>query len=126
MPLTRKSDLTREVLNAEYEAKFIRIDDLNSDSLFDTLYGDVRLVFVDDLEEVEGFIEEWRDKIGTVAINWHDDAEVLDIMEDHMITRICHVGDMQFPDFFEQYDAVDDFNVYVRDEDYDIDLNDLI
>jgi len=126
LPLTRKSDLTREVLNAEYEAKFIRIDDLNSDSLFDTLYGDVRLVFVDDLEEVEGFIEEWRDKIGTVAINWHDDAEVLDIMEDHMITRICHVGDMQFPDFFEQYDAVDDFNVYVRDEDYDIDLNDLI
>ena len=33
-----------------------------------------------------------------------------------MIPRICHIGDMQFPDFFEQYDTLDDFNIYVSDD----------
>lgn len=126
LPLTRKSDLTREMLSANYAAKFIRVDMLNSDELFGNLYGDVRLVFVDGLDEVRNFIGKWRDSISTVAINWEDDPEVLDLLEDEMIIRICNVGDMQFPDFFEQYDAVDDFNVYVSDDYYDdIDFDDL-
>ena len=119
LPLTRKSDLTQEILNANYEARFIRVEELNSPEMFATLYGDVRLVFVDDLEEVREFIDKWRDNIGTVAINWEDDPEILDLLEDEMVIRICNVGDMQFPDFFEQYDAVDDFNVYVSDDYYD-------
>jgi len=120
LPFTRKSDLTVGVLSNPYSAKFIRVDHLKSDTIFDTLYGDVRLIFVNDLDEIETFIEKWKDHIGTVAINWDDDEDVLDLLEEYMVPRICHVGDMQFPDFFEQYDAVDDFNIYVRD-DSDID-----
>lgn len=127
LPLTRKSDLTQETINANYAAKFIRVEDLNSDEMFSTLYGDARLVFVEDIEEVKDFIEKWRDSIGSVAINWSDDSDIFDMLEDEMVVRICEVGDMQFPDFFEQYDAVDDFNVYVADDYYDdIEFDDFI
>jgi hypothetical protein len=84
--------------------------------LFDNLYGDVRLIVVDDIEDVEMFIEEWADNISTVAMNIDDDPGSLDVLEENMIVRICNVGDMQFPDFFEQYDSVDDFNIYVDEE----------
>ena len=115
LPFTRKSDLTREVLGASYYAKYVRSFHLKSKELFATLYGDVRLVFVDNLDDIEEFVEKWRENIGTVAVDW-DDEDVIDIMEDNMIPRICHIGDMQFPDFFEQYDTLDDFNIYVSDD----------
>jgi len=115
LPLTRKSDLTREVLNTEYYAKFVRVFDLQSDGLFDTMYGDVRLAFVDSISEIEEFIEKWRESIATVAADWDDD-EVIDLLEDNMIPRICNYGDMQFPEFFEPFDVLDDFNIYVSDD----------
>jgi len=115
LPLTRRSDLTREMLNAPYSAKYVRVDDLNSDTMFDSLYGDVRLVFVDNVSEIEEFVEKWADNIGTVAIDWDDDEDIINVLEEYMVPRICHIGDMQFPDFFEQYDGLDDFSVYVSD-----------
>lgn len=115
LPFTRRSDLTREMLNAVFYAKYVRRFDLKSDELFDTLYGDVRLVFVDDISEIEKFIDKWRDRIATVAVDW-DDEDALDILEENMIPRICNYGDMQFPEFFEQFDALDDFSIYVSDE----------
>ena len=69
-----------------------------------------------DHDEIEKFIDKWKDNIGTVAIEYDDDEELMELLEDYMIPRICNVGDMQFPDFFEQYDAVDDFNIYVSDD----------
>ena len=48
------------------------------------------------------------------------------IVDDYMITRVCNFGDMQFPSFFEQYDPLDDFNIYVEidDEEEYIEYND--
>lgn len=125
LPLTRKSELVQRTIDSNYVYKYIRVEDLNSDDLFDTLYGDVRLVVVDDLEEITDFIEKWSDNISTVAMNMEDDPGTLDLLEDNMIVRICNTGDMQFPDFFEQYDSVDDFNIYV-DEELDDPFDDLI
>jgi len=125
LPLTRKSMLTYNAITAKYMAKFIQVAELNSDEMFGTLYGDVRLVFIDDLDDVDLFIEEWRDSISTVAIDYDDDPEIFDLLEDHMIIRICVLGEMQYPEFFEQYDAVDDFSVYVSDAIEEIDLDDL-
>jgi hypothetical protein len=67
------------------------------------------------MDEIEDFIDKWKDSISTVAVDW-DDEDILDMLEEFMIPRICNLGDMQFPDFFEQYDALDDFNVYVGDD----------
>jgi len=120
LPLTRRSSLTNDLVNSNYITKYVRLDDLNSDEIFGTLYGDIRLVVVDDLTDVEDFIEKWCDSISTVAMDIND-YDVLDMLEQQQVMRICNIGDMQFPDFFEQYDPVDDFNIYVKDdEDYDI------
>ena len=117
LPFTRQSDLVQEVINANYIGKYLRLEDLNSDAIFDTLYGDIRLVLVDDLDEVSDFIDKWNDNISTVAINLDDDLDSLDLLEDKQVMRICPVGDMQFPDFFEQYNTVDDFNIYDNSDD---------
>jgi len=116
LPLTRKSELVQVTLDSKYAYDYVRLGDLNSDDIFDTLYGDVRLIVVDDLDEVSYFIHEWSDNISTVAINMQDDPAMMDLLDDHMVIRICNIGEMQFPEFFEQYDSVDDFNIYVGDE----------
>jgi len=116
LPFTRRSCLTNDIINANYIAKYIRLDDLNSNKVFDKLYGDVRLIIVDDLEDVEKFIEQWGDSISTVAINFDSDDSIIEMLEDQQVARICQVGTMQSPDFFEQYDNTDDFIIYVEDE----------
>lgn len=115
LPLTRKSELAQQFVSAKYRGKYVREEKLNSSKIFTTLYGDARFVVVDDLEELDDFIQKWSTEISTVAVDLNDD-EVLDILESHLVTRICNYGDMQFPDFFEQFDVVDDFDIYVGDE----------
>ena len=122
LPFTKKSDLTQQYLNSNYKAYYIRQDVLNSEEFSANLYGDVRLIQVDDVDEIKDFISKWRDSISTVAINIDDDWEVIDMLDDAMIDRICYFGDMQFPEFFEQYETLDDFNIYIGDnseEEYD-------
>jgi len=116
LPLTKKSDLVQKIVGVNYAAKYIRIGNLRTEDFFDKLYGDVRLVEVDDLEQVEDFIKDWQDNINTVATNVDDDMETLDLLEDRMVIRICDIGDMQFPEFFEQYDRVDDFMMFSGDD----------
>jgi hypothetical protein len=125
LPLTRKSELIEKTLSSNYAAKYVRVEDLQSEDLFDNLYGDVRLVIVEDLEEVESFIDTWKDHINTVAINTEDDMDSFDLLEDMMVVRICDVGSMQFPDFFEQYDSVDDFIIYDTNEDCEDDIDSI-
>ena len=115
LSFTQKSSFIGDLVKFNHVAKYIRIENLKSKNLRDNLYGDIRLVFVDDLDDIDRFIEEWHENISTVAINMDDDLDVLDLLEDRMVLRICSVGNMQFPDFFEQYDTVDDFNVYTND-----------
>jgi len=116
LPFTRKSDLTQKYINSNYGSFYVRINKLSDDDLFNDLYGDVRLVQADSMEDVEEFLLQYRDKISTIAINFDDDEELFEDLCDMMIPRICDIGNMQFPDFFEQYDMVDDFIIYVKDE----------
>ena len=116
LPFTRKSELVQKVITSNYADHYVRYDNIRSNEIFDNLYGDVKLVPVEDLDEIEDFIREWSNQINTVAINMDDDTLTLDMLEDMMVMRICKIGDMQFPDFFEQYDSVDDFNIYVDEE----------
>lgn len=114
LPLTRKSELVQQFISANYVQKYIRREELISPEIFTTLYGDARFCVVDYLDEIEEFIEKWHSSISTVACLREDDR-INDILEDLMVTRICDLGYMQFPQFFEQFDTVDDFDIYVGD-----------
>jgi len=114
---SQRSELINGMLSSIYISKSVRLDSLNSESIFDNLYGDVKLVEVRDYDEITDFISEWHDNISTIAINSDDDVESLYLLEDMMVMRICEVGYMQFPDFFDQFDSVDDFNIYTDEED---------
>jgi hypothetical protein len=116
LSFSKRSELVSQTINANYASKYIRVDDLTSEDIFSNLYGDVRLIQVNDLDEINQFIIDWQDQINTVSINMDDDDDISIFLEDLMITRICHLGDMQFPNFFDQYDSVDDFNIYVDEE----------
>jgi len=115
LPLTRKSELVQQFLSANLVGKYTRLEQLNSPEIFTTLYGDTRFVVVDSLDDLDRFINKWRDRISTVAIN-PDDEDTIDYVESQMVTRICDIGSMQFPEFFEQFDPVDDFDIYVGDD----------
>jgi hypothetical protein len=116
MPMTKKSDLVEKTIASSYVGKHVRYNRLKNLKVYDNLYGDVKLVPVADLDEIEEFIKQWHDSISTVAINIDDDLLTMDLLEDMMVTRICHIGNMQFPEFFEQHDSVDDFNIFVDEE----------
>ena len=111
LPLTRRSELAQQFVSARYRNKYVRQEELNSSKLFTTLYGDARFVVIDDLDQVEAFIKKWQAEISTVALTLDDD-EVMDLLEDYLVTRVCDYGYMQFPGFFEQFDVVDDFDIY--------------
>lgn len=115
LPFTRKSDFTEKYINSKYSSYYLRVSRLGDKDLFEPLYGDVRLVQVNDLEEIKEFIVKYRDSISTVAVHYDDD-DTFDEVCDMMLPRVCEIGDMQFPDFFEQYDIVDDFEIYVKYE----------
>ena len=100
------------MLSAKYFNYYVRNGSWQDDRLFDTLYGDVKLIQAYGLEDIEDFINKWQDRINTVAVNIDDDMDTQDFLEDRMVIRICPPGEMQFPDFFEQYANVDDFIIY--------------
>jgi len=112
LPLTRKSELVQQFITADFIGKYVRKEKLNSPEVFTNLYGDARFCVVDYLEDVQDFIEKWRSQISTVAA-LEEDFAILDILEDNMVTRICPIGEMQFPGFFEPFDTTDDFDIYV-------------
>jgi len=117
LQFSRRSELISGTIDAERADKYIRLDRLNSSTIFDSLYGDVKLIPVDDLDDVEDFIKKWHDNISSVAINNDDDTEMLCFLEDLIVMRICDIGYIQFPDFFDQYDTVDDFIIYTDEDD---------
>ena len=123
LPLTRKSDFAQQYILSHYEMPYVRIDRLDMKdpdwNVLQPLYGDVRLIQVDELDDVKDFIIKYKDSISTVAINSEDDWDTLDLLDDMMIPRVCEFGDMQFPGFFEQYDVIDDFEIYVTTDEYE-------
>jgi hypothetical protein len=117
LPLTKKSNLTEKYINSHYGSFYVRINKLDDEDLFSPLFGDVRLVQVDSMDEIQEFMEQYQDQISTVAVSYDEtNDEMFEDICDMMVARVCDIGDMQFPDFFEQYDLIDDFTIYVRDE----------
>lgn len=117
LPLTKKSDLTQIYINSRYATYYVRVSNLSDKDIFSQLYGDIRLVQADSFEDVLEFVQANRERISTIAIDYEDnDDEIFEELCDTMVPRICDIGEMQYPDFFEQYDLIDDFTIYINNE----------
>jgi len=114
LPLARKSDLVQEIVSANMPYKYIRLESpYVPESIMSTLYGDVRFVNVRDLAELKPLVEKWRPNISSVAC-LEDDEPTIQLLKSKDVTRICSFGEMQFPGFYEQFDPVDDFDIYCQ------------
>ena len=114
LPLAKKSMLVQEIVNSNTVHKFIRLERLdNSKTITGELYGDARFVSVKNISELKPFLEHWRSKISSVAC-LEDDQPTQELLKSKDIVRICSFGEMQFPHFYEQFDPVDDFDIYCQ------------
>ena len=106
--------LVQEIVNSNTVHKFIRLERLdNSKTITGELYGDARFVSVKNISELKPFLEHWRSKISSVAC-LEDDQPTQELLKSKDIVRICSFGEMQFPHFYEQFDPVDDFDIYCQ------------
>jgi len=114
LPLARKSQLVQEIVSANIVHKFVRYEDINiPEAIFSPLYGDIRFVSVRSIADLKPFVEKWRSKISSVAC-LEDDETTRELLKSKDVTRICSFGEMQFPHFYEQFDPVDDFDIYCQ------------
>ena len=118
LPITAKSKLVDLFIKSNYRAPYVRVYyGVDSRNVFDRLYGDVKLIQVDNIDDVEEFIKDYKEMISTIAVDLDDESGIIDLLEDMNTSRICSIGDMQFPDFFEPTEMLDDFQIYVTKDD---------
>jgi len=114
LPMAKKSRLVQELVSANVVYKHIRLENINDPNIITgELFGDVRFVNVNTLSELKPLLAHWRSKISSVAC-LEDDESTRQILKDKDVTRICSFGEMQFPHFYEQFDPVDDFDIYCQ------------
>jgi hypothetical protein len=118
LPITAKSKLVDLFIKSNYKAPYVRVNyQANQKTVFDKLYGDVKLIQVDSIDDVEEFIKDYKEMISTIAVDLEDESDIIDLLEEMNIGRICSIGDMQFPDFYEPTEVLDDFQIYVSEDD---------
>jgi len=114
LPMAKKSELVQEIVTANVVGKYVRVETLDDKKkLFSPLYGDVRFINVNTLDDLVPFLEDWKYDISTVACLEEED-DIVDLMDEFNITRVCAFGEMQFPEFDEPFDIVDDFDIYCQ------------
>ena len=114
LPLLRKSNLVQELVSSNMVHKFVRLESLRETKIITgELYGDARFVNVKTLADLKPFLEHWRSRISSVAC-LEDDEPVRELLKAKDIVRTCSFGEMQFPHFYEQFDPVDDFDIYCQ------------
>ena len=111
LPLSKKSLLVQQMTNSNYLAPYIRVSSFDSSEYLTPLFGDIRLINVDDPFMVEAFTENFESMISTIAL---EEEELGDLVAgwEVSIPRYCDIGSMQFPYFYEKFDVVDDFEIY--------------
>jgi hypothetical protein len=111
LPLGKKSEVVQSLASANVVYKYVRLEELDDRKIFSPLYGESRFVVVDSLDDLKDFMDKWKTSISSVAC-LEEDEEIMSFMDDFDVVRTCHFGTMQFPNFEEQFDVVDDFDIY--------------
>jgi len=113
MTLAKKSQLVQEMTSSNIIEKFVRLETLeNDEKLLSSLYGDIRFINIKSLKELWPFMDKWKNRISSVSSS--DNEEAINLLQKFGVVRVCNFGEMQFPEFDEQFDSVDDFDIYMQ------------
>lgn len=106
LPLGEKSNLAQGWFHCEFDLT----DEIE---VPDHLYGGMKFYWNEDRteEDVIKFAEAYRGQISTVAIGSH--LDLLHPLSRVGVPRVCPIGDMQTPDFTEQYDEQYDWRDFL-------------
>ncbi len=77
----------------------------------DILYGEIKILIVKSIDEVNKISKILSDHISTIAVD-PTDSEVRSSIEYTMPSRICDIGSMHSLGFWESVDCLSDFDVY--------------
>jgi hypothetical protein len=114
LPLLRKSNLVQEMVSSNIVHKFVRLESIsNTANIMGELFGDSRFVGIKSIADLKPFVNHWRNKISSVACLENDETTI-QLLKANDVVRICSFGEMQFPHFYEQFDPVDDFDIYCQ------------
>lgn len=112
LPLNKKSEIVQGLAMSNILYKYVALEDLEEKKVFAPLYGSTRFVVVDDYRDLWEFMDKWKYRISTVAC-LEEDEEAVFLTDSFDVIRTCAFGVMQFPEFDEQFDHVDDFDIYI-------------
>lgn len=75
------------------------------------LFGDIKILVVNSMEDVDKLIDVLSESISTIAVDPLDE-ETISMVESNMPPRICNIGSMHALDFWESVDSLSDFDIY--------------
>lgn len=75
------------------------------------LFGDIKILSVKSIKDVDKLISVLHDNISTISVN-PVDTEILSVVESNIPPRICDIGTMHSLGFWESMDNLSDFDVY--------------
>ena len=114
LPMAKKSEVVQSLISSKIHTKYVNIASIDDEkSLLSPLYGSSRFVNVQKLSDLKLFLDLWSNAISTIACDYKDE-EIRDLLDECGIIRACPFGLMQFPEFNEQFDHIDDFDIYCQ------------
>ena len=111
LPLGKKSEVVQSLASSNILYKYVAVEDLDDKKMFGPLFGGARFVLVNDYKDLWEFMDRWKSRISTIAC-LEEDGEAQFLTDSFDVVRTCSFGSMQFPSFDEQFDTVDDFDIY--------------
>jgi len=111
LPLSKKSIVVQQFTYSTFLSPHIRTSNFSTPEFLSSLFGDLRLVQINDPDSLESLVLSYKDSISTIAVEEDDLGDVV-AGWDVDVPRYCDVGSMQFPYFYEKFDTVDDFEIY--------------
>ena len=116
LPLSKKTFLLNNKMFDQYIYPHIKVSNMDNPEFISSLFGDMRLIEVNNEEQVLTFLSEYEQIVSSVALEEETMGDFVAGWPYH-IPRFCDIGSLQFPYFYEPIDDVDDVEIYKKDTD---------
>jgi hypothetical protein len=111
LPWSKKTMLLHEKTYSKFEYPYIRKSSFDSPEFLMPLFGDIRLIQAKNENEIEKFLYEYEEVVSTIALQDETAGDLVAGL-DLDIPRYCDIGSMQFPFFYENFDEVDELEIF--------------
>lgn len=106
----QQANLTRFMIQGKISRYLTVVDSIDYFQV-NNLYGDMKILIVDTIQDANKLISVMKDSISTIAVDPLD-QEIVSMVEFNMPNRICDIGSMHSLDFWESVDEQSDFDIY--------------